>query len=272
MAIFIGIILYPFVNSVFMSFTNRTLLTPKYKVIGFQNYEKVFADPTFCKTLLNTAVFVLFATLIPFVLGLIWSIVLNTKFRGAGVLRGVTLINWIIPGASISFLWAFIFDANHGLINELLKSLGIISGNINFLGQSGTAMMVVIIARSWQMLPWYMAFLTGGLQGVEFDQIEASRIDGANNWQTFRRIILPGMKSIIVIVLVLGIIGNLQHFDIPKVLTAGGPSGSTTILSISVYRQAFENYKVGLAATIGTIWAVLLAGFSFFYTRSAAKR
>lgn len=270
-AIFCGIILYPFVNSVLMSFTNRSLLNPDFKLVGLQNYQKVFGDPTFLRTLSNTGVFVLFATLLPFVLGMIWAIILNQKFRGAGFLRGVTLIDWIIPGASISFLWSFIFDANHGIVNELLRSCGLISQNVNFLGQSGTAMMVVIIARTWQMLPWYMAFLTGGLQGIEYDQLEAARIDGANNFQVFLKIILPGMKSIIIIVLVLGIIGNLQHFDIPKVLTAGGPAGSTTVFSISVYRQAFESYKVGIAATIGTIWAALLAAFSFFYTRRAGR-
>lgn len=271
LAIFISIILYPFVNSIFMSFTNKTLLNPDSHFVGFLNYQKVFADPTFSRTLANTGVFVLFSTLAPFILGMIWAIILNTKFRGAGFLRGVTLINWIIPGASISFLWSFIFDANHGLVNEILKSLGVISTNVNFLGQSGTAMMVVIIARTWQMLPWYMAFLTGGLQGIEYDQIEAAHIDGANNLHVFRHIVLPGMKSIMVIVLVLGIIGNLQHFDIPKVLTAGGPAGATTVFSISVYRQAFESYKVGMAATIGTIWAILLAGFSFFYSRRASQ-
>jgi multiple sugar transport system permease protein len=270
LAIFLSIILYPFVNSVFMSFTNKTLMNPDYAVVGLRNYQKVFADPTFVRTLKNTGVFVFFSTLLPFVLGMIWAVILNKKFRGAGFLRAVTLVDWIIPGASISFLWSFIFDANHGLINEILKSLGVISTNINFLGQSGTAMGVVIIARTWQMLPWYMAFLTGGLQGIEFDQIEAARIDGADNLQVFRYIVLPGMSSIISIVLVLGIIGNLQHFDIPKVLTAGGPAGATTIFSISVYRQAFESYKVGMAATIGTIWAILLAAFSFLYTRRAS--
>lgn len=270
LAIFLGIILYPFINSVFMSFTNRSLMGSSYDLVGLRNYQKVFTDPTFVRTLKSTGIFVFFSTLLPFALGMIWAIILNKKFRGAGFLRAVTLVDWIIPGASISFLWAFIFDANHGLMNRILQSLGVVSTNINFLGQSGTAMAVVIIARTWQMLPWYMAFLTGGLQGIEFDQIEAARIDGANNRKVFRHVVLPGMKSIISIVLVLGIIGNLQHFDIPKVLTAGGPAGSTTVFSISVYRQAFENYKVGMAATIGTIWAVLLAAFSFLYTRKAS--
>lgn len=270
-AIFCGIILYPFINSVLMSFTNRSLINPNADFVGFANYIRVFKDPVFIKTLQNTLVFVVFSTFIPFTLGLIWSFVLDTKFRGAGFLRGATLVNWIIPGASISFLWSFIFDTNHGIVNELLTKSGIIAENINWLGSSKTAMMVVIIARTWQMLPWYMAFLTGGIQSVSYEQIEAARMDGAGNIRVLRNVVLPSMKSIIAIVLVLGIIGNLQHFDIPQVLTAGGPAGSTTTLSISVYRQAFESYKIGIAATIGTIWAILLAVFSYFYSRNASK-
>ena len=270
-AIFCTIILYPFINSVLMSFTNRSLINPLSEFVGFDNYLRVFKDPMFIKTLKNTFTFVFFATLLPFTLGLIWSFVLDTKFRGAGFLRGATLVNWIIPGASISFLWSFIFDTNHGIINDALLKLGIVSQDINWLGSSKTAMMVVIIARTWQMLPWYMAFLTGGIQSVSHEQIEAARMDGAGNIRVLRNVILPNMKAIIGIVLILGIIGNLQHFDIPQVLTAGGPAGSTTTLSILVYRQAFESYKIGIAATIGTIWAILLALFSYFYSRNAAK-
>lgn len=271
LAIFCGVILYPFVNSVLMSFTDKSLVMPTSQFVGVENYIKTFKDPTFVRTLTNTAVFVICSTALPFILGLIWSIILDLKFKGAGIMRGTTLINWIIPGASISFLWSFIFDANHGIVNELLTGAGLIDSNINWLGSGKTAMMAVIIARTWQMLPWYMAFLTGGLQGVSYDQIEAARMDGAGNLKVFRHVILPEMKPIIVIVLVLGIIGNLQHFDIPQVMTSGGPAGSTTLLSTAVYRQAFSSYKVGMAATIGTIWAIFLAMFSIFYSRNAGR-
>ena len=272
MAIFCGIILYPFVNSVFMSFTDKSLIMPNWEVVGFENYIKTFKDPTFIQILKNTGVFVLFSTLLPFTLGFIWSIILSLGFKGAGIMRGMTLINWIIPGASISFLWSFIFDANHGVLNEMLKGMGILETNMNWLGTASTAMIAIIIARTWQMLPWYMAFLTGGLMGVSKEQIEAARIDGCGNVRVFRYVIVPNMKSIIVIVLVLGIIGNLQHFDIPQVMTSGGPAGATTLLSTAVYRKAFSGYDIGMAATIGTLWAVFLAVFSFFYTRNAGKK
>lgn len=270
-AIFCGIVLYPFLNSVAMSFTNRSLIKEDYQFIGIENYINMFSNPQLRKTLLNTLIFVIFSTAVPFILGFIWSIILELKFKGAGFLRGLTLINWIIPGASISFLWAFIFDTNRGIMNELLKSVGILTENYNWLGSSSTAMLIVVIARTWQMLPWNMAFITGGLQSVSHEQIEAARIDGANNWHVLKNIVLPGLKPIITIILVLGIISNLQHFDIPQVLTAGGPAGSTTTLSIMVYREAFSSYRMGTAATIGTIWAILLGVFSFWYSRDASK-
>lgn len=270
-AVFIAVILYPFISAILMSFTDRTLLSPSSNGVGFANYRKIFSDPYFLKTVWTTIVFVIFSTLIPFTLGMIWAIVLNQGFRGSEFLRGVTLVNWIIPGTAIGFLWSWIFNGQYGILNGLLTSLGIIDSNISFLGQTSTALSCVIIARSWQMLPWYMAFLLGGLQSVPMDRIEAARIDGANNLQVFRYIVIPGMRQIFFLVLILGAIGNLQHFDIPWTMTQGGPARATTTLSLEVYRTAFQNWKLGQAATVGTIWAILLAAFSFVYLKQVKE-
>ncbi len=267
LAVFCGIILYPFISAILMSFTDKSLLMPDSKFVGLANYIRIFTDPYFFKTLWVTSVFVVLSTIFPFTLGLIWAIILNQKFKASEFLRGVTLVNWIIPGTAIGFLWSWIFNGQYGILNGLLMKLGIIDNGISFLGQTGTALLAVVIARTWQMLPWYMAFLLGGLQSVPMDRIEASRIDGANNWQCFRLIILPSMKQIAFLVLALGAIGNLQHFDIPWTMTQGGPARATTTLSLEVYRTAFKNWKLGQAATVGTVWAVLLACFSFVYLR-----
>lgn len=267
LAVFCGIILYPFISAILMSFTDKSLLMPDSKFVGLANYIRIFTDPYFFKTLWVTSVFVILSTIFPFTLGLIWAIILNQKFKASEFLRGVTLVNWIIPGTAIGFLWSWIFNGQYGILNGLLMKLGIIDNGISFLGQTGTALLAVVIARTWQMLPWYMAFLLGGLQSVPMDRIEASRIDGANNWQCFRLIILPSMKQIAFLVLALGAIGNLQHFDIPWTMTQGGPARATTTLSLEVYRTAFKNWKLGQAATVGTVWAVLLACFSFVYLR-----
>ena len=267
LAVFATIILYPFIDAIRMSFTDQTMLSSTSNFVGFANYAKVLRDPYFPKTILTTALFVLFSTLIPFLLGFIWAIILNQGFKGAEFLRGVTLVNWIIPGVAIGFLWTWIFNGQYGILNSILMNLGIVSKGISWLGSTKTALACVIVARSWQMLPWYMAFLLGGLQGVPLEQLEAARIDGANNLIAFFRIILPSMKMITVLVIVLGAIGNLQHFDIPWTMVQGGPARATTTLSIEVYTTAFKNWNMGKAATVGTIWALLLACFSFIYLR-----
>lgn len=266
-AVFIAIILYPFIDAILMSFTNRSMLTTEYDVIGLENYIKIFSDPYFGKTVLTTVLFVLGSTILPFCLGMLWAIVLNQGFRGSEFMRGVTLVNWIIPGTAIGFLWSWIFNGQYGILNNILESLGILETGISWLGQTNTALLCVTIARTWQMLPWYMAFLLGGLQSISIDQIEAAHIDGTNNWQTFWNIILPGMKQTAVLVFILGLIGNLQHFDLPWTMAQGGPARATTTLSIEVYTTAFKNWNIGKAATVGTVWALMLACFSLIYLR-----
>lgn len=266
LAVFISVILFPFADAIRMSFTDKSMLMPDWSYIGFQNYREVFRDPYFLKTIGTTAAFVLASTALPFVLGFIWAVLLNQGFKGSEFLRGVTLVNWIIPGTAIGFLWSWIFNGQYGVLNGIIKMLGG-EGDIAWLGQTSTALMGVVIARTWQMLPWYMAFLLGGLQGVELDQIEAARIDGAGNWKCFTKIVVPSMKNIIFLILAMGLVGNLQHFDLPWTMVQGGPARATTTLSLEVYNTAFKNWNMGKAATIGTVWALLLACFSIVYLR-----
>ncbi len=266
LAVFIAVILFPFIDAIRISFTDKSMLFPDWKYVALENYMAVFRDPYFGKTMVTTAVFVLGGTLLPFALGFIWAILLNQGFKGSELLRGITLVNWIIPGIAIGFLWSWIFNGQYGVLNGVLKALGG-EGNTPWLGQTSTALFCVIIARTWQMLPWYMAFLLGGLQGVSVEQIEAARIDGAGNWKCFTRIVVPSMKNIIILILAMGLVGNLQHFDLPWTMAQGGPARATTTLSLEVYNTAFKNWDMGKAATIGTIWAILLACFSVVYLK-----
>ena len=265
--VFALMILYPFANSVALSFTNKNLLFPNSEIIWFDNYIKLFSDPYILKLLGTTLTFVFFATLCPFVIGLIWAILMNQKFRGSGFLRGLTLVNWIIPGIAISFLWSWIFNGDYGVLNGILIKLGLLSENQVWLGDKSTAMIAVVVARTWQMFPWYMSFIMGGLQGVADDQLEAARIDGANNLQNFRHVIVPAIMPVLTLILIMGAIGNFQHFDLINVMTGGGPQNSTATFATEVYRIAFKEYDVGKAAALGVVWAVLLSGFSIIYLK-----
>ncbi len=269
--VFCAVILYPFINSLYLSFTNMNMLKPTYSFVGLKNFQKIFSDPNFFGVLMNTLVFVVGSVGLPFSLGFIWAIVLNEKFRLSGILRGITLVDWIIPSTAISFLWMWIFNGDYGVLNGVLRALHITETNINFLGRTDTAMLVVILARTWQVLPWYMAFLTGGLGGVSLDQAEAAKIDGANNLQIFRHVVVPAMSPVISLVLIQGTIGALQHFDLIWVMTAGGPARATMTLAMEVYTNAFKSWKIGLAASVGVIWIVILSIFSFLYIRKNMK-
>ncbi|MHC1771747.1 MAG: carbohydrate ABC transporter permease [Flexilinea sp.] len=271
MAAFLAVIFYPFLNSMFMSFTNRSMLKQDYDFIFLENFKKIIDDPNFLEVIKNSVIFVIGTVGLSFILGLIWALVLNEKFRGAEFLRGLTLIDWIIPSTAIGFLWMWIFNANYGVLNGALRAAGIIEKNINWLGKTDTAMLVVIIARTWQLLPWNMAFLTGGLQSVSIEQTEAAKIDGASNIQIFIHVILPSIKPVMGLVLLLGTISNLQHFDLIWVMTEGGPARATTTLALEVYRNAFKSWKIGLSASVGVIWMLLISIFTFFYIKSNMK-
>lgn len=265
--VFSVIVLYPFISAVSSSFFKADMLTTKRTFIGLDNFKSILTDPNFLKILMNTFIFVVGTTLLSFVLGFIWAILLNQGFRGSEILRGITLVNWIIPGTAIGFLWMWIFHGQFGVLNYVLKSLGIIKDNITWLADPKFSMLAVIIARTWQYMPWFMALLIGGLKGISYDMIEAARIDGANNFKVFTKIILPSMKNIIYFVLLLGTIAGLQHFDIIWVMTTGGPGISTTTLSVEVYKTAFQNWNLGRASAIGTIWVVILSVFMVLYLK-----
>ncbi len=266
-AIFMLMIFYPFINSIFISFTDRNLLYQKASFIGFENYRKIFSDPNTLRLLFTTFKFVLLSTLSPFCIGLIWALLMNQKFKGSSFLRGLTLVNWIIPGIAIGFLWSWIFNGDYGILNAFLGKLGLIDRNIIWFGTGNTSMAAVVTARTWQMFPWYMAFIMGGLQGVSKEQCEAARIDGANNIQLFAHVVYPSIKAVLVLILLLGIIGNLQHFDLINVMTGGGPQRATSTFATEVYKKAFKEYSLGRAASLGVVWAVVLSLFSAFYIK-----
>lgn len=265
--IFSLMIVYPFCSAVFMSFTDRNLIYPNWEFVGFDNYVKIFSNGYLLSLVGSTLIFVVFATILPFSIGLIWAVLMNQKFKGSEFMRGITLVNWVVPGIAISFLWSWIFNGDYGILNALLIKIGLIDENIVWLGGKTTAMVAVIVARTWQMFPWYMSFILGGLQGVSTDELEASKIDGANNWETFWHVIVPSIAPILSLILVMGTIGNFQHFDLINVMTGGGPENATATFATEVYHVAFKEYNLGKAAALGVVWAMVLSMFSFIYIK-----
>jgi multiple sugar transport system permease protein len=258
------IIAYPLVSAVALSLYRYNLLTPQPIFIGTRNFEQFFGTPSLLQAWLTTLVFVVLTTALTFVLGLVWALLLNQPFPGNAVLRSVSLLPWIFPSTVVAFLWAWIFNGQYGVLNALLLSLGVIREPVVWLSTPNGAMAAVVLAKTWLSVPLFMAFFLAGLQSLPTEQAEAARVDGANNAQVLRHVVLPHLRTTMVVVVVLGAIGNLQQFDVIYALTGGGPVRATTVLSIEVFRQAFQNFDSGLAATIGVIWLLTIAVPAFF--------
>lgn len=265
-----AVVLYPLVAALVTAFFKQNLLTPGRTFVGLANLRAVLGDD-FLRLLKQTLEFTLGSTVASFVVGFALALALNTRLRGTRVLRGVFLIPWLIPGVVVSFLWMWIFNANYGVLNGLLEGLGLIDSPQAWLAKPGTAMLAVVVAKTWQSFPWMMVMLLAGLQTVPHELHEAAEIDGAGTVRRFFAITVPHLRGIIGLVLLLEFIWNFQHFDIIYVLTGGGPAGTTQTFATAVYETAFRGFDLGKAGALGLLWMVLLMVLVVFYVRSAER-
>lgn len=266
-----AVVLLPFLEALSLSLYRYTIEMAEPAWTGLSNYRRVFGDPAIMGSLITTAIFVSAATFFSIVLGLAWALILNEPFRGRDVLRGLSLLPWVMPAVVAAFLWGWIFNSRYGLLNAAALELGLIEFPMAWLSTSAGAMAAVVITKVWLSIPLFMSFFLAGLASMDRDQIEAARVDGAGNWNVIKDHILPHLRPVLLVTVVLGMIGNLQHFDTIWALTAGGPVRATSVLSVEVYRRAFEQWDIGMAATIGVLWVCTIMPPAYFYLRQLMK-
>jgi multiple sugar transport system permease protein len=265
------VILYPFVQALALSLFEDTLQSVQSTFIGLRNFKEVLSSPEVWGSFGITVIYVGCATLGTLVLGLGWALLLNQPFRGRGVVRALTIMPWVVPSTVSAFIWAWIFNSRFGLINGLLLELHLIDVPRAWLSTPEGAMVAVILTRMWRSIPLFMAFFLAGLQNIDGEQLDAARVDGAGNFAILRDHVLPHLRPVLIVVVVLGVIGGLQDFDTIYALTGGGPVRATAVLSIEVYRKAFEQWDVGMASAIGVLWVATLLPPAFFYLRLLIK-
>ena len=271
MAVFCAVILFPFLDSLRRAFYEDTLMTVEPTFVGLANFEQLLDDGTIGWTWLITIVFVVLSTAATFLLGLAWAIVLNESFRGRTIVRALSLLPWVLPSTVVAFLWAWLLNGQYGVLNAVLLTLGILDEPVAWLATSSGAMAGIVLAKTWLSIPLFAAFLLAGLQGLPKEQVEAARIDGANNWHVFRHVAWPHLRPTIAVLLVLGALGNLQQFDVIYAMTGGGPVRATTVMSVEVQRQAFQAWNLGLAAAVGVIWFLTIVGPAFLRLRGVMR-
>lgn len=271
MVLFALIIAYPLIQALMYGFTDRSLLTDSGEFIALSGLAGLLSDPGFWKVIAQTLVFVAGTTLGSFILALAMAMTLNTRIRALALWRSALLIPWLLPGVVVSFLWAWILNANYGLLNGVAAWFGG-SGDTNWLDSPVFAMIGVIMAKIWTTFPWMSVLLLAALQAVPEDVHDASAVDGATGWKKQAFVILPQIKPAIALALLLEAIWGFQHFEIPYVMTGGGPVGSTTTLAVELYQAAFERFDLGEAGAVGVVWTILMSALVVAYLIYMSKQ
>lgn len=257
----------PLVESIYFSFTDTSLISFQTRnIVGFDNYKVLLKDSTFHTVILNTLVIVLTTVVVSFVLGLVLALLLD-QAPMARFLRGVLIIPWLIPGVVIGIIWKWVLATEAGILNHILRSVGILDKNFAFLSNTKATIWFVIMVFIWTSVPYIMVTALAALQSVPKELEEAAIIDGAGSMQRFFYVVVPFIIPILSTAVILRIIYTMQDFAIIWSLTGGGPGVSTETFVINVYKTAFNSTKIGMACAVGVIWLFVLSIFVVFYFR-----
>lgn len=253
------VFIYPIGRALWLSFFTENLgtqLNPVFSGIG--NYQRMLGDGRFWQTMGNTTLFTVVSVFLELLLGLAIALVLNQSFRGRGIVRTIAIIPWALPTAVMGLAWAWIFNDQFGVVNDILQRLGLIDTGINWLGEPSLAMVALIIADVWKTTPFISIILLAGLQSISQDLYEAHAMDGANYWQSFYQITLPLLLPQILIALLFRFAQAFGIFDLVQVMTGGGPAGATETVSIYIYSMVMRYLDFGYGAALVVVTFLLL--------------
>ena len=242
---------YPLGLGVWLSFTDARIGRSGI-FVGLENYEWLWDDSTFWLSVFNTLLYTIVASAVKFTVGLYLALLLNENLPFKALLRAVVLIPFIVPTvlSAIAFWWSY--DAQFSIISWSLRHLGLISGNIDFLGDMWNARWSVIFANIWRGVPFVAITLLAGLQTVSPSLYEAATIDGASRWQIFRHITYPMLTPIIAVVMTFSVLFTFTDFQLIWVLTRGGPVNATQLMATLSYQRAILSGQLGEGAAIST--------------------
>jgi multiple sugar transport system permease protein len=268
-AVFFG---YPVVKNIVMSFqdyTTRTFFTGEAPWVGFDNYVKTFTSSLFTTTVVNTALFTIGSISAQFVIGLGLALFFKRNFPLSGFLRGLLLLPWLLPLIASSAVWKWILDQDSGALNQFLGVFG--APPIPWLVSPNLALLAVIGVNIWLGIPFNTTILYSGLQGVPQELYEAAALDGAVGVRAFRYITWPSIRSVVSVVIVLGVVYTLKVVDIILGLTGGGPANSTQTLATNAYHQSFVNFEFGQGAAVSNVLIVVSFVFAMVYIFMSRK-
>lgn len=269
----LGVVLFPMLNSLWLSFQQHDLSRPQEDAfIWFRNYADLLRDPRYLNSLQATFKFSLFSVVIELVLGVAIAMVLNQEFRGRGFMRGLMILPWAMPSIVNAAMWKWIYNADYGALNALLSQLHIINEYRIWLAEPTSAMILIILANIWKETPFTVILILAALQTIPEDLYEASRVDGAMEWQSFLKITLPLIMPVLMVAGLLQFIWGFQTFELIAVVTGGGPFSSTEMTNLRVYAATFRSLRFGYGAAMAYLTSLIIFIPAVVYIRSAYRK
>lgn len=250
--------LYPAVYMVYLSFTNWNGYSAEKLWIGWANYRYLFNNREMFEVFSHNLVYLLWG-FVHVGLGLFFALILNSRMRGRNVYRSILFMPYIMNGVAVAYMFNYVFHTEYGSLNLLLSSLGIGSGQTSWFGSKHLVNHVLASINVWKYFGFNMVLFLAALQSIPKDMLEAAKIDGASSIQTVRYVIIPNIMTVIELNLFLTVIGALEIFELPFVLTAGGPLGASETFVTKTIDTAFTFYNFGLASAMSTVLVIIVS-------------
>jgi multiple sugar transport system permease protein len=253
---------YPVLAVFYLSLHRKLLIFDITEFTGLGNYRFLLSDDRFWNAFGNTVYFTAASVSLELLLGLGIALLLNRTFRFKGVVTALVLVPWAIPTVVSAKMWEWMYNTDLGILNHLLGM------QINWLGSPFWAMNAAVVMDVWKTTPFVAILLMAGLKLIPLEIIQAARIDGAGGWSIFRRITLPLLMPVVLVVLIFRTMDAFRVFDAVYVLTGGGPANTTETLSIYAYKVLFQTLQFGYGSTLAIVVFLCVGAMSLLYLRA----
>lgn len=261
-AVIIGI---PLLHAIKLSFYRLDSFIGEPSFVGLDNYFRVLVSPDFWGALGNGFIIAGSSIVLQVVLGISIAIILNQNFVGQNIARGVMILPYLLPTVVACLTIEWLLDGSYGLVRSVLASLGLTMFDWSESRWSATA--TIVLVSVWIWTPFVVTCVLAGLQSIPRQLFEAAKVDGAGPWAQFWHVTIPGLKSVLTVVVLLRGIWMFNKFDVVWLLTKGGPANSTENLPVLAYRKAFQAFDVGGGAAVATISFAMLSVVILLYLK-----
>ena len=255
------------------SLVDKAVVSKNPAFVGLANYGKLFSDTTYWSSVSNTIIFVVVSVIAHLVLGMLFALLLNSKYfttRTKTIARVIYILPWVFTASVVAILWKLMLQPS-GIVNYILSIFPQISRNTEWLSNRSIALAVVCFINIWCGYPFYMISILAGLQGISEDLYESAAIDGATAVKRFKYITVPQLRPILISIAMLDFIWTLQSFNVIWMLTGGGPVNATQTVSIYIYKLAFQKVNYSMAATAATVLLLICVVIAIFYVKQQKK-